>query len=95
MDELKNYSGLFIIASDKEESIDDVKNSINAIITENSGKIEKDKLIGKRELATPIKKKKTGIYYQVSFSAKPGDVPKMTRQFRITNSIMRSLIDRA
>lgn len=94
MEEVKKYSGLFIIVPEKEDTIDEVKSGINSIITENSGKVEKENMLGKKKLAYLIRKKDTGIYYQVAFLAKPADVPKMQKQFRIDTLIMRALIDR-
>lgn len=93
MEEVRKYSGLFIIVPEKEDTIDEVKSSINAIISENSGKIEKENMLGKKKLAYLINKKDSGIYYQVAFSAEPADIPKMSKQFRIDTSIMRTLID--
>ncbi len=93
MKEVRKYSGLFIIVPEKEDTIDEVKNGINAVITENSGKIEKENMIGKKKLAYLIRKKDTGIYYQVAFSAEPADVLEMMKQFRINTSIMRALVD--
>ena len=93
MEEVRKYSGLFIIVPEQEDTIDEVKSSISAIITENSGKVEKDNMLGKKKLAYQINKKDFGIYYQVAFSSQPVDVPKMAKQFRINTSIMRALID--
>jgi len=94
MEKTKSYSGLFIINPDKEEAIDEVKGKITSIITENSGKIAKESLMGKRQLAYPIQKKQTGIYYEVTFSAPPEKVAAMSRQFRIYTDVMRALIDK-
>ena len=93
MEEVRKYSGLFVIVPEKEETIDEVKAGIKGIITENSGKIEKENMLGKKKLAYLIDKKEYGIYYHVSFSAQPGDIPKMSRQFRINTLLMRALID--
>ncbi|MDD5633700.1 MAG: 30S ribosomal protein S6 [Candidatus Omnitrophica bacterium] len=90
----KKYSGTFIIIPEKSESVTEVTGSINSIINENGGKILKENLIGKKTLASPIKKKKEGVYYQVIFDAETGSVSNMMRQFLINTNLLRSLIDR-
>ena len=94
MEKTRSYSGLFIIDPDKEEVIDEVKGKITSIITENAGNIVKESLMGKKQLAYPIKKKDMGIYYEVTFDASPEKVASMSRQFRIYTDIMRALIDK-
>ncbi len=89
----RNYVALIIVDSDKESSFDEVKDSIKAAITENSGKIAEEKFIGKKSCSYHIKKKATGIYYEVSFNAAPSAMPKINRLFNINTSILRALID--
>ncbi|MFH1836602.1 MAG: 30S ribosomal protein S6 [Candidatus Omnitrophota bacterium] len=94
MEKVRSYSGLFIITPDKNEDLDDVKNSINGVINENSGTIVNENMIGKRTLAYPIKKKEEGIYYEVDFKADAKSITKMSRLFRINVDILRALIDK-
>jgi small subunit ribosomal protein S6 len=91
----RSYSGLFIVIPEKNDAFDEMKDLINSVITENSGKIEKENVMGKRTLAYPIKKKAEGIYYEVSFSAPPEGVAGMMKQFRINTDILRTLIDKS
>ena len=62
MKNTKSYSGLFIIIPEKMDSVEDVEKSIHSTISENSGKIVKTNMLGKKPLAYPIKKKTEGIY---------------------------------
>ena len=94
MEKGKKYSGLFIIATGKEEAIDEVKNGINSVITDNSGIIAKEGTVVKKRLAYPIKKEKEALYYEIAFDAEPGSVPKMMRQFRINTNILRTIVDK-
>ncbi|MFH1846550.1 MAG: 30S ribosomal protein S6 [Candidatus Omnitrophota bacterium] len=94
MEKSRSYEGLFIVSSDKENEIDDIKKGIHAVISENSGNIVRDNVMGKRTFAYPIKKKTAGIYYEVAFTSLPGNVAKMLRQFRINTNILRTLIDK-
>ena len=95
MEKTKSYSGLFIITPDKQDTVDQVTSAIGSIISENSGSVTKENMMGKRMLAYPIKKKKEGVYYEVSFTAVPESVNKMMRLFRINTDILRTLIDKA
>ena len=94
MEKTKKYSGLFIIAPTKQDSFDEVKGSISSVISDNSGNIVSDTLMGKKTLSYPIKKHKDAVYYEVIFTAIPETVPKMMRQFRINTDILRTLIDK-
>jgi len=94
MEKTKSYSALFIIVPEKEESIDELKNSISSVISDNSGNIVGENMAGKKALAYPIQKKTQGIYYEVTFTALPGSVAKMMRQFQINTDILRALIDK-
>lgn len=93
MEKVRSYTGLFIITPEKLEAIDDVKRSITAVISDNSGKILKDNVIGKKNLAYPIRKNNNGIYYEVTFSLVPESISKIQRMFNINTDILRSLID--
>ena len=95
MEKTRSYSGLFIIIPEKQDSIEELKSGINAVISENSGNIVGENVIGKKRLSYPIKKKSEGIYYEVHFTALPGSIVNMMRQFRINTDILRTLIDKS
>ncbi|MFH1394763.1 MAG: 30S ribosomal protein S6 [Candidatus Omnitrophota bacterium] len=95
MEKGRSYTSLFIIVPEKQDELGEVKNSINAVIGENTGKIVKENMIGKRRLAYPIKKKNEGVYYEVTFTALPESVTKMRRLFQINTDILRTLIDKS
>ena len=94
MEKGRKYSGLFIIATGREEAIDEVKKGINSVITDNSGMIVKEGNIVKKRLAYPIKKENEALYYEVVFDAEPASVPKMVSQFRINTDVLRTIVDR-
>lgn len=94
MEKTRSYSGLFIISPEKEDTIKDVAKSINSVISDNSGKITKENIIGKKALAYPIKKKGEGIHFEIAFTALPESISNIMRQFRINTDILRTLIDK-
>lgn len=95
MKKTKKYTGLFIISPDKEDALEEVTGRIKTIITENGGKTAEEELMGKRELAYPIKKKEQAVYFELTFEADPENIARITRQYRIDNDILRTLIDQA
>lgn len=95
MEKTRSYVGMFIITPDKQDEIDAVKASINSVISDNSGSIVSEKMIGKKALSYPVKKKAEAIYYEVSFTSLPEKVGSMMRKFRINTDLLRTLIDKA
>ncbi len=93
MENTKEYSGLFIIAPEKLDQLDEVKQSIGSSIGEKSGAIVTENVIGKKALAYPVKKRNEGVYYEVIFKAVPTDVPRMMNRFRINTDILRAIVD--
>ena len=88
----KSYSALVIIDPAKGGSDDEAKTMVNSIIAENKGEVVKENIMGKKNLAYPIKKQTEGFYYEVFFSATPDTIAKINRQFQINTSILRSII---
>jgi len=94
MEKMRSYIGVFIVDSEKEDTLDTIKKDITSVISDNSGKVVKENLIGKKALAYPIQKKETGIYIEVTFDVEPKAIEKISRQFRINTDILRTLIDK-
>jgi small subunit ribosomal protein S6 len=95
MDKKVSYSTLFLIVPEKEDSIDEVKNTLNTVFVDNGCQIDKETLIGKKKLAYPIRKKTEGIYYEVDFKAEPTAIARLTRQFNINTDLLRFLMDKS
>ena len=93
MTKTKSYSALFLIDIAKLEAVDEVTKSITSVITDNSGNIVKDNLVGRRSLAYPINKKGEAVYYEVDFMAPPASIAEMSRLFRINTNLVHTLID--
>ena len=64
---------------------------LETIITENDGKMVEKDARGRRQLASPIKKKNYGVYHFWTFEA-PGDMlEKLNFELRTSDVILRSL----
>lgn len=94
MEKTRSYVGLFIITPDKQDAVDEVKSKITTAITENTGNIVSENMIGKRDLAYPIKKKEEGVYVELTFDAEPASIAKIKRLCEINTDILRTLIDK-
>ena len=94
MEKTQSYSALIIVDSEKAGSDEEVKTLVDSVIKENAGEIVKENMMGKRSLANTIKKKTEGIYYEVGFTASPGNISKISRQFEINTDILRTLISK-
>lgn len=88
------YETIFVVDVDRsEEEINAVVDKFKDLIAAN-GTVEGVDVWGKRKLAYPINFKTEGYYVLINFSAKPEFPKELDRNYRITDSIMRSIIVR-
>ena len=90
---MTNYEVLFIIDpaledEKKEATIEAVKDIIAA-----EGEVGNVDVWGMRKLAYPIKKKSEGYYVVIEFKAQPTLPKELDRRLKISDNVMRHLID--
>ena len=90
---MTNYEVLFIIDpaledEKKEATIEAVKEIIAA-----DGEVGDVDVWGMRKLAYPIKKKSEGYYVVIEFKGNPTLPKELDRRLKISDNIMRHLID--
>ena len=90
---MTNYEVLFIIDpaledEKKEATIEAVKEIIAA-----DGEVGNVDVWGMRKLAYPIKKKSEGYYVVIEFKGNPTLPKELDRRLKISDNIMRHLID--
>ena len=90
---MTNYEVLFIIDpaledEKKEATIEAVKEIIAA-----DGEVGDVDVWGMRKLAYPIKKKSEGYYVVIEFKAEPTLPKELDRRLKISDNVMRHLID--
>jgi small subunit ribosomal protein S6 len=90
---MTNYEVLFIIDpaledEKKEATIEAVKEIIAA-----EGEVENVDVWGMRKLAYPIQKKSEGYYVVIEFKAEPTLPKELDRRLKISDNVMRHLID--
>ena len=90
---MTNYEVLFIIDpaledEKKEATIEAVKEIIAA-----EGEVGNVDVWGMRKLAYPIQKKTEGYYVIIEFKAEPTLPKELDRRLKISDNVMRHLID--
>ena len=90
---MTNYEVLFIIDpaledEKKEATIEAVKDIIAA-----DGEVGNVDVWGMRKLAYPIQKKSEGYYVVIEFQGNPSLPKELDRRLRISDNVMRHLID--
>ncbi|MDD4200249.1 MAG: 30S ribosomal protein S6 [Eubacteriales bacterium] len=90
---MTNYEVMFIIDptledEKKEATIEAVKEIIAS-----EGEVGKVDVWGMRKLAYPIQKKTEGYYVVIEFKAQPTLPRELDRRLKISDNVMRHLID--
>jgi len=86
------YEGLYILNSELyARSPDEISGQMAAFIEKTGGEVLLSRLWDERRLAYPIQGHKRGTYWLTYFKIDPLKVKELTRQFQITDSILRFL----
>jgi len=87
------YEGLFIFDPDLyAKGADDVSSQVASIVEQLGGEVLLSRLWDERKLAYPIKGHRRGTYWLAYFRIDPSAVKDLTRQFQLSDSILRFLI---
>lgn len=87
-----NYESVVIAnAALDDEQIDAIVKNISDLIKDNGGEITELELWGRKRLAYPINKSKSGYYAIYRFSANPAFIAKLERMYRLDENIIRFL----
>jgi len=86
------YEGLFILDSDLyARSPDEVSGQVANAVSQFGGEVLLTRLWDERKLAYPIKGHRRGTYWLSYFQIDPLKVKELTRQFQLSNSVLRFL----
>ena len=84
------YEGLFILNSELyARTPDEISGQMAVFIEKIGGEVLLSRLWDERRLAYPIKGFKRGTYWLTYFKIDPTKIKELTRQFQITDSILR------
>jgi small subunit ribosomal protein S6 len=88
----KHYESVVIInAILEDDKVDAVVKKIQETLTNGGAEIVDVDKWGRKRLAYPIKKQKTGYYVVLRFKAEPSFIAKLDRFYRLDEDIYRSL----
>ena len=89
----KVYEGLFIFNSDLyARGPDEISSQVATIVEQFGGEVLLSRLWDERKLEYPIKGHRRGTYWLAYFRIDPLAVKNLTRQFQLSDSILRFLI---
>ena len=90
--EKTNYEGVIVINATLEDAqIEEIIRNIQEFVKANDGEITAFEKWGRKRLAYPIKKAKSGFYLIYRFIAPPDLIYKLERTFRLDENIFRYL----
>ncbi|HLR96269.1 MAG TPA: 30S ribosomal protein S6 [Jiangellaceae bacterium] len=92
---MRRYEVMVILDPELEERT--VPTSLEGylkVIRDSGGSVENVDVWGRRRLAYEINKKSEGIYAVLDVTCEPAAVKELERQFRLTESVMRSKVVR-
>ena len=88
----KYYETTFIVDSIfEDERVDSIVNKYANFFKKNEGEVLKTEKWGRRKLAYPIKKRVTGSYVSIEFTADPSIIAKLERAYHLDDDILRFL----
>lgn len=88
----KQFEAMYIVNPTYDETIHEIADKINAVISNNGGSVEKTDIWGKKRLAYEIQELAEGIYVLVTFAATPACVKELDRVLRIDETIIRHML---
>lgn len=89
----RHYESVVIInAALEDDKIEEVIKKIHTTLTDGGAEITDEERWGRKRLAYPIRKAKTGYYLVTRFTAEPSFIAKLDRFYRLEENIFRSLI---
>jgi len=89
----RKYEGCYLLrAGLSDEEIEKEAGFIEKSISEAGGKLVKKELLGRRELAYPVKKKTEAIYYIFYFTALPEQMQIIKSSLTRRENILRYLM---
>lgn len=89
---MRAFEIMFILVPDEKEVLDKEIRSVEELIQNNGGKLEKTDQWGKKRLAYDIRDLEEGYYVLISFSAERTCVRELDRVMRIKESVLRHMI---
>jgi small subunit ribosomal protein S6 len=92
---LRDYEILYIVRPELDETqLNEAVASVNRLIENLGGKVQKTDLWGRRRLAYEVRHLREGQYVLTDFEVEPARVPEMEATLKISDTVFRHLIVR-
>lgn len=86
----RNYEALFIFPSSmKDTEVEQSVEQVREEIARQGGEVTRVQVLGKRDFARPMKKKRGGIYVRMRLALDPKNVAALRARLRLRESIFR------
>ena len=90
---MRTYEALFIVQPNAtDDEVQTIAKGVETLITEDGGAIVRSEIWGKRRLAFEVKGHSEGNYVLIRFESDPGFNLKLEGYFRLSETIIRSLV---
>ena len=92
---MNKYESVVIIdPAVEEDKVKELSQKFTDIIN-NDGKVEKVEDLGKKKLASEVKKNKEGYYVVINFEANPNLISELERNYRIMDEVIKFITIKA
>ena len=92
---LRDYEILYIVRPELDETqLNEAVASVNRLIENLGGKVQKTDVWGRRRLAYEVRHLREGQYVLTDFQVEPARVPEMEATLKISDTVFRHLIVR-
>lgn len=90
---MREYELMFVVHPDLDETVlSDVVTRVSGWITDEGGTINKTEMMGKRQLAYPIRKLRQGQYVLLHVSMDPKRGANLERNLRFMEPVLRFIL---
>ncbi|MGL4854162.1 MAG: 30S ribosomal protein S6 [Lentisphaeria bacterium] len=87
---MKKYESVFIFDESKLESTSEaIVAGICDFIVSNGGKVVESEDMGRKTFTYPIKKKNSGLYWNLVFELDPAKVVELKNNYRLVEAVLR------
>ncbi len=92
---MRNYELMFVVQPDlDEEGLSGLVDRVQQVIVTNGGQIVHVEIIGRRNLAYPIRKYKEGYYVLLHAGLDQAAMAELERMLRLSEDVLRHLLFR-
>lgn len=90
---MKKYEAVYILDEQKVDDQGEVfVKSLQGVIESLGGNVEYTNAMGRRQFAAPIKKKNTGLYWNLEFNLPEAQLLTLQNHYRLDGTVLRNAI---